>query len=285
MKTKILVIYNPISGSKLGMDVKKIILETLEKKGFEHEFFETVKAEKQPLEPFAKKDYKKIIVSGGDGTVAEVAAFLIKHKIKTPLVIIPQGSANILAKALKIPLLPGRALKAGLKKEGKTLDAMKVNNKHYGLIAVGVGYDALVMQQTTRKMKRFWGGLAYLWTILKTIFAYRGKPYKINVDGERHTVYAKALMTFNILPLGKSQLAKHLMGNKVIADDGILNTAVLNPRPIPDRLLLKRGIKAFQVKKITIQQRKSSRFHIDGDLYKAKTIQIEVVKEAIRICC
>ena len=279
---KVLVVYNPVAGSKKLGDTERIIRKVLKKKGYEFDFFTTIQADKQPLEQFIGKKYDKIIVSGGDGTVAEVTTFMIVNKIKIPLIIIPQGSGNILALSLNIPLMPGQALLRGLKKEGKALDAMKINER-YGIIATGCGYDTLVMQKTSRKLKRKWGIIAYLWTILKTILIYRSRYYKLYIDGKRETVLAKAIMTFNLIPLGHLKINKSLIGDQIIGNDGILNLFVLNPHPIRHLFRLRKGIRNFQGKKISIKTKKETRFQIDGNVFRGKSVNIEVVPKAIHI--
>lgn len=280
---KILVIYNPMSGVKKWGNPKKTIQNILKKEKLDYEWFETIEAKKQPLEQFLKKQFDKIIVSGGDGTVSEAASFLIENKIKTPLIILPQGSANILAASLQLPLDLARALKKGLKEKPKPLDAMRINNKQYGLIASGCGYDTMVMSKTSRSLKRKIGLLAYLWTILKTIFYYRGKPYKLTVDGKRHILIAKTIIVFNILPLGNLKITAPFIGSRIIPNDGLLNIYALNPRPIRDFFKFKKAIRVFQGKKISIKTKQNRRFQIDGNVYKGKTINIEVIPKAINI--
>lgn len=275
---KILVIYNPMAGSKKGGNLKKIILKTLEKKGYEYDFFETIKAEKQPFEKFAEKDYQKIIVCGGDGTVTEVVGFIIDNEMKSNLIIIPLGSANILALSLKISLDPKIALREGLEKKGQAVDAMKINKKYYGMIAVGLGYDALIMQQTTRSMKRKWGFFAYVWTTIKTIFTHRSQTYKVTIDNHEEKLLAKALITFNILPFGETKIARAFIGKKVLPDDGMLNIIALNP----GKIFAKETMKVFSGKKIKIYQN-APKFHIDGDVHEGKTVNIEILPKIIHI--
>ena len=98
-----LVIFNPMAGAKSWKNVTRIIQDELTKQGFSWEWFETKPVKRQPLAAFKKGEFDRIIVVGGDGTVTEVASLLIKNKIKTPLVIVPQGSGNLLATTLKIP--------------------------------------------------------------------------------------------------------------------------------------------------------------------------------------
>lgn len=280
---KALVIYNPMAGKKKILDTKKTIENTLKKAGYTHDFFETLPVNKQPLEQFFGKTYDRIVVSGGDGTVAEVTSFMIQSRIRTPLVIIPQGSANILAVSLGLPLTPGMALSRGLKSEGRLLDAMKINNRQYGMIATGLGYDTMIMAETPRYLKRKIGFFAYLWTILKTIVAYHPHPYKLTIDGKRVTVMAKTIMTFNILPLGHLKITKPFIGIPISPTDGLLNIFALNPKPVRNMLGFKKMVQIFSGKKIAIKTKKAHRYQIDGNVFKGKTVTIEVIPKAIYI--
>lgn len=280
---KALVIYNPVAGKKKILNTKRIIENTLKKAGYKYDFFETLPIEKQPLEQFAKNKYDRIVVSGGDGTVAEVTSFLIERKIKTPLVIIPQGSANILAVSLQLPLTPGMALNRGLKSEGKALDAMKINNKRYGMIATGLGYDTLVMAKTPRYLKRKIGFFAYLWTVIKTILVYHARPYKLTIDGKREMVVAKTILAFNILPLGNLKISKPFLGTQILPNDGLLNIFSLNPKSVRSLFGFKKMVQIFQGKKISIKTKKARRYQIDGNVFKGKTVTIEVLPKAIYI--
>ncbi|MBN2087300.1 hypothetical protein JW758_03050 [Candidatus Peregrinibacteria bacterium] len=278
-----LVIFNPVAGVKKWGNVKSIIQTTLKKEGYEYEWFETLKCEKQPLEQFKSKKFDRIIVSGGDGTVAEVSSFLIHNKIKTPLIILPQGSANILAVSLSLPLNLKSALLYGLRNKRKALDAMQINNMQYGMICTGCGYDTLIMSKTPRSLKRKIGAWAYLWIFIKTIFLYRSKPYKLTIDGKRHVVVAKTILIFNILPLGHLKISKPFTKHQIIPNDGLLNIYVINPRPIRDFFRFSRHLLVFQGKKISIKSKKKRQFQIDGDVFKGKTMQIEVIPKAINI--
>lgn len=278
-----LVIYNPVAGQRKLLDTKRTIEKIMKEAGYGYDFFETVPVKKQPLEQFLGRNYDRIVVAGGDGTVAEVTSFMIQNKIRTPLVIIPEGSANILAVSLGLPLTPGIALNHGLKSEGRALDAMKVNNKYYGMIATGLGYDTMVMSKTPRHLKRRFGFLAYLWTILTTMLIYHASPYKLTIDGKRETVMAKAIMTFNILPLGHLKITKPFIGIPISPTDGLLNIFALNPKPVRNWLGFKRIVQIFSGKKITVKTKKARRYQIDGNVFKGRTVTIEVLPKAIYI--
>jgi diacylglycerol kinase (ATP) len=281
---KALIIYNPVSGSKSWKNVPDIIERALKKHGYKGTWFETKNVKKQPLEPFAKKRFDRIIAIGGDGTVAEVAAFMIKNKIKTPLVIIPQGSANILATTLHLPLFSvSQAIKKGLTQKAQPIDAMKVNNQHIGLIATGCGYDVLIMKHTTRNLKRTLGAAAYAWIFLKTFFTYKAHPYKLTIDGKRHYISAKSILVFNLMPFQSLKLTKHLIPEKILPTDQTLNIVAFNPSSLWDLFKSTPKIQTFKGKSIHIKAKQTKSYEVDGDIFKGKNVNIEMIPKAIQI--
>jgi len=259
-----LVIYNPVSGSKKWRDVPALIQETLSKHDFDWTWYDTKL--QQNLEPLFTSTYDRVVVSGGDGTVAEVVKFMVEHKVKMPLVVLPQGSGNLLARALSIPLLqPRRALTLGLTEKPQSLDVMRVNKHYYGLIAVGRGYDTFLMQETPRTLKRRLGFLAYFWTFIKTFLFYRSKPYKLTFDKVRAQVLAKTIMVFNLLPVPLTSIRPN---------DGLLNTLVLTSRG---------RVQSFTSKSVVIKSKKELKFEVDGDVHRSKVISIEVLPKALSV--
>lgn len=271
---KALVIYNPVSGAKKWSDVPQMIQKTLLEHDYEWTWYDT--SPKQDLAPLfanGQHEFDRVIVSGGDGTVAAVVSFLVEHGIKTPLVVLPQGSANLLARALGIPVLQcHRALTLGLTEPGQTLDVMRVNQHRYGVIAVGRGYDTFLMKETPRALKRKLGLLAYLWIFIKTFLFYRSKPYKLTFTGlkdssgqNRIQVLAKSIMVFNLFPLPYTPIRP---------DDGLINTLVLTSK---GRVL------TFASKTVVIKSKKEFKFQIDGDVFRSKVANIEVIPDALSV--
>jgi diacylglycerol kinase (ATP) len=270
-----LVIYNPISGAKGWKDVPRILVSELEEHEWDWDWFETVKAEKQPLESFLKTKYDRVIVAGGDGTVASIVDFMIRNKMDVPVVIIPQGSANLLAATLNLPIFQvKKAIRMGLTKPGKKIDVMRVNGKHTGLIAVGRGYDVFLMKETTRALKRHWGLFAYGMVMLKTFFNFRRQAYKITIDGKRHHVSSKAVMVFNAFPLAYWKASQIFLGKRILPNDGELNLFTMGKFW---------RISAYKGKKIVIQSNKPTDYQIDGDVFTSKTLTIEVLPKALSV--
>ena len=104
--------------------------------------------------------------------------------------------------SLGIPIVPPhRAIHFALNEKAQPLDMMRVNRKHYALVAAGQGYDAIFMKGANRKMKRKYGFFAYFLSFLRTFFTYYTHPYKIVVDGQHLQTAGKLAIIFNVLSL------------------------------------------------------------------------------------
>lgn len=284
---KVLIIYNPVSGNKKWGDLESAIKKQLNVHKFDYTWYETKPVKHQDFDQFKNKKFERIIGVGGDGTIAEIASFIIKNNIKIPLGIISTGSANLLARALKLPVFNiGHAIKSSLTEKFYSIDAMKINNNHYGLIATGCGYDTHIMHQTSRSSKRLLGLFAYICTIMKTFLFYKARPFKLTIDKNRYVVMAKTIMVFNIVPFGHLQISQDIIGRKINPADGILEVFAINSRSFWNLFSIKAKphIQSFIGKKIAIKSKKERKFQIDGDLFKkGKSMEIEVVSKAINI--
>lgn len=272
---KALVVYNPISGVKGWKDVPRIIVSELEDQGWDWDWFETVKGAKQPLESYLKIKYDRVIVAGGDGTVASVVDFMLGHNLEVPLVIVPQGSANLLAATLLLPLIQvKKAVRLGLTEAPQKIDVMKINGHRIGLIAVGRGYDVFLMKETTRALKRHWGFLAYFLVMLKTFTHFRRHAYKITIDGQRHHVSSKAVIVFNAFPLAYWRAGQVFLGKRILPNDGELNLFTMG------RFW---RITPYKGKKMVIKTKEAREYQIDGEVFSCRTLTIEVMPKALSV--
>jgi diacylglycerol kinase (ATP) len=127
-----------------------------------------------------------IVAAGGDGTLAEVLNGLADPRA-TPLVPLPLGTANMLARALGIPAEPAalaalveraapRRLDLGLARfaAGPTLRFLCV---------AGVGFDAQVTEAIARTRRGRLGFRGYAAPITRTLLRYRAPRLSVRLDG------------------------------------------------------------------------------------------------------
>jgi YegS/Rv2252/BmrU family lipid kinase len=119
-----------------------------------------------------------VVAVGGDGSINEIAQGLTGSQ--TALAVIPLGSGNGLARALKIPLDVRKALQLIVQNKRSAIDAGYAN-EHLFLSNAGVGFDALVADKFRHTKKRgLWG---YAKLVIQSFREYKEGTYTINIDG------------------------------------------------------------------------------------------------------
>lgn len=288
---RVLVVFNPISGLTFLRQSRSAIRAELDRHGARVTWVETRADGNDEIREALTKEFDRVIVIGGDGTIREVAELLLESGKKTPLAIMAQGTGNMLASSLGIPLFPLRqALKFALQGKADDIDVFRINGSRICLIGAGQGYDTLFIQGATRLMKQRIGPLAYVWSFIRTFFFYRASRYTIVIDGVRHQVVGKLVLALNIFSLIGIPIER-----AVSAHDGLIDVFVLNPRTIWEtiwtgfafaarrpRSAIPR-LQAFQGKHVSIRQRKGSNIQVDGEIYGDKHLDIEILPGALSL--
>ncbi len=289
----LLVIYNPVSGPRHGLLCisSSALRRELEAAGTSYVWYETAPVEKQPFAQFLEQKFDRILVCGGDGTVREVAQFLATHRLDTPLAVIPQGTGNMVALSLGIPLRPlKRVVTFALITQPQPIDMLLVNKRHYALIGAGQGYDTVFIRGASREQKKRYGFLAYVLSFLRTFFLYRSHRYNLTVDGKRLRTTGKLVVAFNLVSAGGLRVDP-----ATSPQDGKADLLVFNPRSLFDvlhaGLLLLLGrprehvprLQAFAGTNISIKQHRGQHIQIDGEVFDETHLHVEVIPKAIRL--
>lgn len=124
-----------------------------------------------------------ILVWGGDGSVQRSIDALVSEKADVPLGILPAGTANLLATNLGLDAGLEEAIDNALNGARMKLDVGRMNGEHFGVMA-GLGFDARMIEDARKSVKKRLGKAAYVWTALKNL---RHDPTRarITVDGKR----------------------------------------------------------------------------------------------------
>ncbi len=293
--SNLVVIINPASGrhdsDKSINDIKSV----LEQRGARVDVFVTLQAGDafKMAQEAAKSDVDAIVAAGGDGTIMEVLSGLVKISALCPVIIIPLGTGNILARILKIPLKLIDALETGL--SGKTRDFdlgyIKDHDRCFA-IAMGAGYDALIMQDANREEKDRLGMLAYWLAALKHLFTQRRHKMVIELDGVRLIGRAHSLIIFN---MGKLNVAGLDLGPGASPHDGKLDVAIMQNDSVWGTmaslwyLLLRQLAKEKspqyqQVRHIRIDARPALPVEADGEVIGKTPVEVEILQSAVRLC-
>lgn len=172
-----------------------------------------------------------VFASGGDGTVRVVAEGLAGTEAE--LAVIPQGTGNLLARNLSIPLSsPADALAFAVEHEARELDVAWVEivdgekkGKYAFTVMAGLGVDAHLMAETKDELKEKAGWLAYVEALGRALNSASVVKATITIDdGEAQEVDAHTIMIANC---GTIQGGITLFP-EAEPDDGDLDMLILN---------------------------------------------------------
>lgn len=120
-----------------------------------------------------------VFVWGGDGMVQRCSDVLAGSGAS--LAVLPAGTANLLATELDIPDDLEAAVEVGLHGRRRALDVGTLNDERFTVMA-GTGFDAWMIEDTSKSFKRRVGKAAYLWNGAKHLREAR-QCVEVRVDG------------------------------------------------------------------------------------------------------
>ncbi len=177
-----------------------------------------------------------VVIAGGDGTVRDASAPLTASGV--PVGIVPCGTGNLFATAVRLPRDIGKAIAALETGTPTPFDAAQVRllgalgpeaeDTDVGpvpfVVACGTGFDARMIAGTSREMKRRYGVAAYFLTASKLLGSLAPAPTRITVDGETLELTSVVALIANCGEVVPGVLRPRL---PVEADDGLLHVFVL----------------------------------------------------------
>lgn len=140
-----------------------------------------------------------VLAAGGDGTVRAVAAGLGGSDV--PLGVIPEGTANLLARNLGIPLIEAEALGVALGDTERPLDLVRIttddgeSDRFAVMAGLGLGLDAAIMNHTDPGLKSRAGSVAYLVAAVQKL-GRKPRAMRVTVD-DRTVLRRRALIALD----------------------------------------------------------------------------------------
>ena len=176
-------------------------------------------------------NYDAVFTLGGDGTVMEVLGALA-HK-GPPLGILAGGTGNVVARTLRIPLNPARAVPLLLAGDLAVMDLGRLSDGRRFAIGVGVGLDATMISEAPERLKKRLGFMAYVVGGYKAVIRNKKFNLRLTVDGVVYERRASAILVANLGAVLNDLVA---FGEGIVHDDGVLNACVFSPDSLGDAL-------------------------------------------------
>ncbi|WP_243343986.1 YegS/Rv2252/BmrU family lipid kinase [Anaerococcus sp. AGMB09787] len=290
----ILFIYNPNSGQQKLAEHLPEIINYLSSKGLLASVYATqdVGDGRKVVQKYGK-DYEKIIVSGGDGTLDEIISGALKSDSDPIFAYIPTGSTNDFASSLEISLDIEEATTMAVEGQADPIDVGKIDDKYFVYVAA-FGTISDVSFNTDQGIKNVFGRSAYVFEGLRKALPLQNMDSyqtEVEIDGELIEGDLVHFMITNSYSVGGF---KNLMGNNVGLNDGIFElTMIKKPTGLADINKIVAGLTSKkendmvifrQGKSFKIKTDKPVAWALDGE-YGGETSesQIEILKERIRI--
>lgn len=242
----------------------------------------------------AQLGYRSVCVVGGDGTLAEAATALAGTDI--PLSIIPRGTANQVARNLRIPIAFEAAVETAIRGVPAAIDLGYMNGRSFLLVA-GAGFDATVMASATRGLKERWGFAAYIYAAVKESLSAAPAKFRITADDRTIDISAVSVMIANVGELFSAYLPVRLpLGPEPLSSwyDGLFDVVIIAPRNFPDwasvlwqaathRFGGSRQLIHLKARRVTIESDPVMPVQIDGDPAGVTPMTAHAVRRGARI--
>lgn len=179
------IIYNPTSGREIFRKHLAEVLEKLETAGYETSCHATTcegdatVAAKDAVE----RGFDLVIAAGGDGTLNEVVAGVSPFDKRPKIGLIPTGTTNDFARALRIPRDIEDAVEIIIRDETIPVDVGLMNNRHFINIGGG-GRMTELTYDVPSKLKTVLGQLAYYLKGIEMLPSIHSSHVRIEYDGQ-----------------------------------------------------------------------------------------------------
>jgi len=202
VRDRIKIIVNPVSGKGKALRLAEAVADQLRKQGCTVELQQTRKSGDARVFAGDCAGFSALAATGGDGTVNEVLNGLPDGG-GPPLAMIPSGTANVLAKELRLPRDPeglARMLREG-REMAWDLGIERRSGRRFLLFA-SAGYDAHVVHifhAARTGPIRMW---QYVWWGLKSLLGYTAPRIVVEIDGIAVTSEAAWVTIANVACYG-----------------------------------------------------------------------------------
>ena len=177
------LIYNQNSSSgRKSKFINRVLSKLKENNSVDYFETKTINQAKKIFKNFNQKNYDRLIVAGGDGSVSFAINELIKNNFdfKDDFAIgyIPAGTANLLQAELSMNKKVDDIVNVLVSNNYKSSNLVKINENYFFLMA-GIGWDAKIVHSINSKIKKILG---------KIIFGIKGFQYFLFMNNKKLNV-------------------------------------------------------------------------------------------------
>ena len=291
------IIYNPESGSGMSKQHALQLEDLFLKKGDESPQSITLKEIRsgmhaREIAKFASEQHCDLVVAiGGDGTVNQVAGGIVDGGSFSTLGIIPGGTVNNFARALKVPLDPRQAMENLWNGQVRSVDIGKVNDG-YVISSMTLGLLADVAEDVSTEEKKKFGPLAFLKNLFRVL--RKNKSYRLHLTFDGGTMFQKVKIM--LVTMTNSVGGFDYFNPEASPDDGYFHVYLLSglslwktilrmPYLLEGRFADIPEVSYFKTRCLMLASRKAKKIQIriDGDPSYKLAINMKVIHKGLKV--
>ncbi len=288
------IICNPTAGGGRALETLAQLEAHMKTKGIAYEIgmSQYHKHAEELVKQALEKGYRSIFTLGGDGTVFEAVNGLAQSGLLDEAAIgfLPGGTGNDTTRCLSTPQDPLVAFDALINGQVAKIDLWNANGLYF-VNVFGLGLDTDLAGWASKTKKIMKGMPAYILALLLTLFNFKFKKIRLNVDGQLMDREVVVLTASN----GKYYGGGILVSPDAVEDDGKLELVLINrvsKLRIPG--LLAKYISGRHIKEVkeceyiraesfTIESGMSIRCETDGEIELTLPVTVRRAEKPIRV--
>lgn len=285
-------IINPTAGKGKTLKIIDKIKEYCQKNNIEFKYYitDSINDATKITKKICIEETGDIVAVGGDGTVNAVLNGMSNFE-KVRLGIIPYGTGNDFAKALKIPEKNYvKALEIIQKNEPIYTDFIELNHNMRVMNITGMGIDVDVLERYKRA-KVFKGKFGYYKALIISLFKFKWNKFEIKFDGGE---FSKKTAMITAVCNGKFFGGGIQASPESDVADGLLNIIIVNkinrlriPMALVSlmrgKILKKKYVEHVKCKAVEIKTDAKPIINVDGELIKSLEFKCNIVQGKLKI--
>lgn len=284
-------IINPIAGGKRGKKIKNtlsIIESYLKERNVEYKIHHTEYKghAKEVAKNLTANGATDVIAVGGDGTLHEVINGFTNFN-KVNLGLIPCGTGNDFAWAIKLPKDPKEVLKLILDGTPKYTDFMQMPTvRGINIIGTGIDVDVLKRYESLKKKNKF----GYTMCLVKTLFNFKYTDFTADLDGQTHdyTSFIACIANGSVYgggipicpPADPTDEVLNFIAVKAIKKIKIIG-AFLKLKG--GKIMTFKETEHFTCKNVKITTKTPCIVNVDGELYENIPFEVKIVSNTLKM--
>jgi diacylglycerol kinase family enzyme len=290
----VLIVANPRAGVRSGKPLVERLAWLLAQANLAAEIVhERERLVELAAEAAVAGNLRAIVAAGGDGTVAFVANSVPEA---VPIVMLPLGTENLLAKYVGLTADPEQVVQTILQGKVATLDAGRANGRLF-LLMISCGFDAEVVHRLHRERRGHIHHLSYIKPILDAVRSYQYPELRIYCDeaADRDAATSPALRARWAFVVNLPRYAIGLqIAPEASGSDGLLDLCTFEHGSLISGLRYFGGVymgwhrgwsdfRQRRVKRLRIESDEPAPYQLDGDPGGMLPVEIEVLPNRLAL--